>query len=67
MGAVFEQHTRHIKQSHSDFLRHWMGLTDLEEGSSKYQGSEIWSMSGEEREAARGCCIAGLVLKVRGL
>lgn len=59
MGASFVKDNAHLWPQHCDFLKHWLMLVDLEEAASKVKRNEVWSITGEERQALGGC-IAGL-------
>ena len=64
LGALFEQKTGHLTQTHTDFFEKWDKLIALEEGDLYRYRKEIWGMVALERENA-GRCLSGM--KVMGL
>ena len=54
MGAEFHARAGHLSAAHAAFLKKWLGLVDLEEGSLSARRAEIWALSGQSGPHA-GC------------
>lgn len=61
MEQLFEKHTKHLTQTHSDYFNTWDRLIDLEKRDSLLLRKEIWSLSSEEREKI-GRCFSQMIL-----
>ncbi|GFH13611.1 RUN domain-containing protein, partial [Haematococcus lacustris] len=54
--------TSHLGPSHGQFLRHWLGLVELEDSAAREGRSALWAVPGRQR-ALQGSCLADLQLQ----
>ncbi|GFH13469.1 uncharacterized protein HaLaN_09362, partial [Haematococcus lacustris] len=54
--------TSHLGPSHGQFLRHWLGLVELEDSAAREGRSALWAVPGRQREL-QGSCLADLQLQ----
>lgn len=61
MGDLFNAYTNHLTTAHSDFLRHWDWLIDLEAGEAEHRKKDIWRSRNSRRDES-ACSLSSLVL-----
>ena len=59
----FLQLTQHLSPQHCAFLAKWYPLIALEEEAGKAARPQLWAVTGAQREAKGGACLAGLRLR----
>lgn len=61
--GVYEEITKHLKQSYSDFWRYWDGLISHEEAHVSRFNRDLWVKTAQEREESQGKALCGLVVQ----
>ncbi|KAF8030733.1 hypothetical protein BT93_D0041 [Corymbia citriodora subsp. variegata] len=61
MGDLFNAYTNHLTTAHSDFLRRWDRLIDLEAREAEHRKKEIWRSRNSRRDES-ACSLSSLVL-----
>ncbi|XP_030475354.2 DNA replication ATP-dependent helicase/nuclease JHS1 [Syzygium oleosum] len=61
LGDLFNAYTNHLTTAHSDFLRHWDRLIDLEAREAEHRKKELWRSRNSRRDES-ACSLSSLVL-----